>query len=196
MSRRTMTSRSLFCRCQRMPAMIITNNSSTSSRVPIATHFRTGPSPLSERMPSHTTGNASSTNSPAASQPLMNCSLIGEENARGSGIGGDCYFLRVACHSQHFVRRLGHRGTEARRGRALFSCFPLCDSVSLWPESELKHLHPIIPRVHRDHSAALVDRDGPGVRELPRVAAGRTPDLEAFAGARVDALHSDVAELA
>ena len=74
---------------------------------------------------------------------------------------------------------------------------PIQSLASLSPRrSELEHLQPIVPRVHRDDAVLLVHRDAPRVRQLARVAAAGAPGLQALAGLLVDHLHAVVAELA
>src|SRR3954469_2825093 len=95
-SRRTMTSTSLFCRCHLTPARIATKSIRTTSRTPNATHRRTGPSPASERIASKVTGAASTRKSNAACQKRMYSELTGmaaSEVVHG-GVSTDFYCPR------------------------------------------------------------------------------------------------------
>jgi hypothetical protein len=61
--------------------MIRMNSSSTASRIPIATHLRTGPSPFIDRIPSSRMTVPSAPNSSAAWIQFMYSSVIGELSA-------------------------------------------------------------------------------------------------------------------
>src|SRR5689334_16310510 len=82
-----------------------------------------------------------------------------------------------------------------------FNSSPCSLRVSVPPWSpciflKLKHLQPVIPRVHRDDPPALVHAHSPWIRQSSRLAARAAPGGFAAAGLLVDLLHAVVAELA
>src|SRR5690349_20469995 len=64
------------------------------------------------------------------------------------------------------------------------------------PTLFIKHLQPIIPRVHCDDAVAFVDGDAPGIGKFARFSSRAAPDGQARAGLLVDLLHAVVAKLA
>src|SRR5881394_2861223 len=86
LSRTTITCTSLCMRFQRAPARISTSISNTSRRITMAAHFRTGPRPASERIPSQMIGTASAAKISAAFQYGMNSRSM--MNPKGRSVVG------------------------------------------------------------------------------------------------------------
>jgi hypothetical protein len=72
-------------RVHRTPIKIANTSASTSTRQPIATHFRTGPRPASDRIPRNTTTAVQAPNA-ATYHQFQYSNWIGQCSARGVGM--------------------------------------------------------------------------------------------------------------
>ena len=103
----------------------MTTSSTTASRMPMATHFRTAPRPLSDRMPSRTMKPPNAAKSNRAVDHDINSRRIGRTNAskgsrrchRAAASGFEMLAFgcrpngRVCGHAAHGVHGEGTRGT-------------------------------------------------------------------------------------
>src|SRR4051812_45641569 len=64
------------------------------------------------------------------------------------------------------------------------------------PCSKIKHLQPIISRVHRPHSITFIHTPSPRIRKLPRLVSTGPPQAQTLPCIPLDELHSVVPKLA
>src|SRR6478672_6429208 len=185
LSRTTITCTSLCMRFQRAPARISTSMSSTSSRMTMAAHFRTGPRPTKDRIPSQIIGTASAAKISAAFQyGMYSRSIMNPKGRSDVGISIPLYLLKpehlqsivpgVHCdYSSIAIHRRGpgigklswFAAGKAPRGEAFATLF-------------VDQLHPIVSKFRDDQVAMGIFIQTIGKTELAQSGADRADVAE------------------